>query len=269
MPTGRRDGTISNINEPLNNLPPPTFNFANLTIAYAGKGLNVNDLILLSGESLSLSLSPLLLFLLHLLLGSSSSWISFLGLHPSCLSFLGLFLGSSPSWLSFLGLHLLGSPSSGPSPALYVISNFLKLHISCFSGAHTIGVSHCTSFTNRLYNFTGKGDQDPALDPNYAFRLKRKCVSLADNITIVEMDPGSFKTFDLSYFKILLKSRGLFQSDNALITNAAARSFIVSLVNSPPQVFFQQFAASMEKMGRIAVKTGSVGEIRRTCAFVN
>nr|GEU49422.1 peroxidase superfamily protein [Tanacetum cinerariifolium] len=33
--------------------------------------------------------------------------------------------------------------------------------------------------------------------------------------------------------------------------------------------FYKEFALSMEKMGRIAVKTGSAGEIRRNCALVN
>jgi peroxidase len=34
-------------------------------------------------------------------------------------------------------------------------------------------------------------------------------------------------------------------------------------------VFFQVFARSMVRMGAIDVKTGSEGEIRKHCAFVN
>ncbi|XP_041028270.1 peroxidase 27-like [Juglans microcarpa x Juglans regia] len=60
------------------------------------------------------------------------------------------------------------------------------------SGAHTVGTSHCYSFNYRLYNFTGKGDTDPNLDPNYIKRLKNKCKP-GDNTTLVEMNPGSFK----------------------------------------------------------------------------
>lgn len=138
------------------------------------------------------------------------------------------------------------------------------------SGAHTIGVAHCSSFSNRLYNFTGKGDQDPSLDPFYAANLKKfKCKVPNDNTTIVEMDPGSFRTFDLRYYKLLLKRRGLFQSDAALTTNAAVKAAIAQIVNSPLEVFFKEFALSMEKMGRVEVKTGSQGEIRKQCAVVN
>nr|CAD1841107.1 unnamed protein product [Ananas comosus var. bracteatus] len=41
------------------------------------------------------------------------------------------------------------------------------------SGGHAIGRSHCDAFSNRLYNFTGKGDMDPSLDPSYAAQLKK------------------------------------------------------------------------------------------------
>ncbi|KAK3134379.1 hypothetical protein QOZ80_6AG0548360 [Eleusine coracana subsp. coracana] len=141
------------------------------------------------------------------------------------------------------------------------------------SGAHTIGIGHCDSFTERLYNFTGRGgpgDADPSLDPVYAANLRRnKCKTATDNTTIVEMDPGSFLTFDLSYYRGVLKRRGLFQSDAALITDAAAKADILSVVNAPPEVFFQVFARSMVRMGNIQVKTGHEGEIRKHCALVN
>lgn len=145
----------------------------------------------------------------------------------------------------------------------------MKLWIS---GAHTIGIGHCSSFSKRLYNFSGKGsnDMDPALDREYALNLKaNKCKTPTDNVTFVEMDPGSFRTFDLSYYTLLLKRRGLFQSDAALTTNSAALTFIKKLLNGPPSTFLREFAASMEKLGRIEVKTGSQGEIRKHCALVN
>lgn len=185
VPTGRRDGVISNQSEANSQIPAPTFNFTQLQTSFANKGLNLTDLVLLSG-------------------------------------------------------------------------------------AHTIGVAHCSSFSKRLYNFTGKGDEDPSLDSEYASNLKQnKCKSINDNTTIVEMDPGSFRTFDLGYYKLLLKRRGLFQSDAALTTNNSTKSSVIALVESPLSTFLGEFALAMEKMGRIDVKTGSSGEIRKHCAVVN
>ncbi|KAJ6377845.1 hypothetical protein OIU78_028133 [Salix suchowensis] len=49
VPTGRRDGRVSIANEALFNLPPP---FANITVLkqqFAGVGLSVKDLAVLSG----------------------------------------------------------------------------------------------------------------------------------------------------------------------------------------------------------------------------
>ena len=188
VPTGRRDGRVSIKQEALDQIPAPTMNFTDLLTSFRAKGLDVADLV----------------------------------------------------WLS---------------------------------GAHTIGISHCNSFTERLYNFTGRGgpgDADPSLDAEYAANLRRtKCTTPTDNTTIVEMDPGSFLTFDTSYYRGLLKRRGLFQSDAALITDTAARADVESVAKGPSEVFFQVFARSMVRMGMIEVKTGGEGEIRRHCAVVN
>lgn len=136
------------------------------------------------------------------------------------------------------------------------------------TGAHTVGTSHCSSFTNRLYNFNGNGGADPTLDPNYVVQLKKKCKA-TDVTTLVEMDPGSFLTFDDDYYNLVNKRRGLFQSDAALLDNSATKSYVKRQVSSRGSSFFSDFEASMVKMGQIGVLTGSAGEIRKRCAFVN
>ncbi|CAL5071532.1 unnamed protein product [Urochloa decumbens] len=49
MPAGRRDGLVSNANDALNFLPPPSFNLSELTASFAAKGLDIDDLVVLSG----------------------------------------------------------------------------------------------------------------------------------------------------------------------------------------------------------------------------
>ncbi|XP_022761199.1 peroxidase 3-like [Durio zibethinus] len=135
------------------------------------------------------------------------------------------------------------------------------------SGGHTIGVGHCNFFSNRLYNFTGKGDADPSLNSTYASFLKTKCKSLSDNTTIVEMEPGSSLSFDNNYFSILKQNKGLFQSDAALLTDQGSSNIVDEMLNS--KNFFDEFKQSMEKMGTIEVLTGTSGEIRKKCTVIN
>uniref|UniRef100_A0A3Q7EGR7 peroxidase n=1 Tax=Solanum lycopersicum TaxID=4081 RepID=A0A3Q7EGR7_SOLLC len=134
------------------------------------------------------------------------------------------------------------------------------------SGGHTIGVGHCNLFSNRLYNFTGKGDSDPSLNSTYVTFLKTKCQSLLDNTTIVEMDPGSSLTFDNNYFSVLKQQKGLFQSDAALLTNKGAKNIVDEMLIDGK--FFTEFSQSMKRMGAIGVLTGSNGEIRKKCNVV-
>ncbi|GLJ44628.1 hypothetical protein SUGI_0937990 [Cryptomeria japonica] len=139
--------------------------------------------------------------------------------------------------------------------------------LTVLSGGHTIGVGLCNFFSNRLYNFTGKGDMDPSLNTTYAQFLKTKCPNLADNTTIVPMDPSSPLTFDNHYYTNLAAKMGLFQSDAALLTNYAANGFVDEQFDQ--DCFFENFKNSMQKMIEVQVLTGTAGQIRRQCAFVN
>ncbi|CAA7388658.1 unnamed protein product [Spirodela intermedia] len=125
------------------------------------------------------------------------------------------------------------------------------------SGAHTIGVRHCSIINRRLYNFTGKGDTDPALNATYAAVLKSQCPP-GDAVATVGMDPGSSVSFDNQYYQALKQGKGFFQS-----------SKIVGKLLLGSSDFLTEFGQSMKKMGAIEALTGAAGEIRRTCAVVN
>ncbi|KAE9618465.1 hypothetical protein Lal_00047311 [Lupinus albus] len=147
-------------------------------------------------------------------------------------------------------------------------SKGLTLHdLVVLSGAHTIGVGHCSLLRNRLYNFTGKGDQDPSLDTRYATFLKTKCQSLSDITTTVDMNPGSSTNFNTNYYPNLLQKKGLFSSDAALLTHKQSADIAKELVDEAK--FLVEFAQSMKRLGAIGVLTGSAGEIRNNCSLVN
>ncbi|KAI0520479.1 hypothetical protein KFK09_007955 [Dendrobium nobile] len=95
------------------------------------------------------------------------------------------------------------------------------------SGAHTIGRSHCSSFSKRLYNFNTTMSQDPSLDPAYAAQLKQQCPnsSVSANLT-VPMDPRTPNLLDTSYYSGILANRGLFTSDQTLLSNSSTAALV-------------------------------------------
>lgn len=134
-------------------------------------------------------------------------------------------------------------------------------------GSHSIGTSHCEAFQKRLYNFTGAMEQDPSLDAGYARQLRRLCPRRGRRgRTKVPMDPGSGFTFDLSYYRHVLATGGLFQSDGSLLHDAATKAYVQRMANaSSPDEYYHDFAAAMVKMGRTEVLPDHLGEVRATC----
>ncbi|CAO2171704.1 unnamed protein product [Urochloa humidicola] len=137
------------------------------------------------------------------------------------------------------------------------------------SGSHTIGRAQCSTFaSDRLYNFSGKGEQDPSLNKTYAATLREACeAGLENDTTPVEMDPISPGTFDLGYYRDVVSNTSLFLSDQALMNDRWTRAYVERMAAAEsPDEFFADYAVAMTNMGRLEVLTGDNGEIRQTCA---
>ncbi|KAM3681797.1 hypothetical protein ACJW31_12G025900 [Castanea mollissima] len=146
---------------------------------------------------------------------------------------------------------------------------FTQEEMVTLSGAHTIGRSHCTSFSNRLYNFNGTTNQDPSLDAIYASQLKQQCPQGNTNPNlVVPMDPSSPAITDAGYYTNILANRGLFTSDQTLMTNVATANQVSQNARST-MLWRSKFAAAMVKMGQLDVLMGNGGEIRSNCRVIN
>ncbi|KAK1266528.1 Peroxidase 5 [Acorus gramineus] len=178
VPSGRRDGTVSNQNDALQNLPPPTFNVQQLQSSFSSKGLSMDEMVTLSG-------------------------------------------------------------------------------------AHSIGVSHCSSFSNRLYSFNSTYPQDPSMNPGFAAFLKTKCGD-----PTVPLDVVSPNRLDVRYYKNLRNHKGLFTSDQSLWSDPSTAYMVKENANNRVE-WAAKFGAAMVKMGSIQVLTGNQGEIRKNCRMVN
>ncbi|CAO1943156.1 unnamed protein product [Urochloa humidicola] len=130
------------------------------------------------------------------------------------------------------------------------------------SGAHTIGLAHCTSFESRLFPQT-----DATMDAAFAARLKQTCPAFRVNRTAV-LDARTPNVFDNNYFVNLVSRQGVLTSDQDLFTNATTRP-LVQRFAADQRAFFHQFKLSMLKMGQIKVLTGNQGQVRRNCSKPN
>ena len=109
-------------------------------------------------------------------------------------------------------------------------------------------------------------NQDPSLDAVYANQLKLQCPQGNTNIPnlVVPMDPASPTVSDVGYYKNVLANKGLFTSDQTLLTNPATASQVNQ--NAADLYLWQRkFASAMVKMGQIGVSTGSPRQVRANC----
>ncbi|XP_042032738.1 peroxidase 5-like [Salvia splendens] len=131
------------------------------------------------------------------------------------------------------------------------------------SGAHSIGISHCSSFTSRLYPTT-----DPTLDPKFAALLKRKCPANSTVDRTVNLDSITPDCLDNKFYVGLRANRGVLTTDQVLQSSPLTAGLVAENARSNG-AWGKKFAAAMVKMGGIEVLTGKKGEIRKKCRFVN
>jgi peroxidase len=132
------------------------------------------------------------------------------------------------------------------------------------SGAHTIGVSHCSSLTNRLYP-----NIDPTLDQDYAINLRIRCPEKANTDGVVNLDHVTPDAHDSQYYINVLDRKTTFFSDWSMLTSNETRSLVVEYATKPG-VWEDDFAVSMAKMSKLHVITShKKGEIRKYCRAVN
>ncbi|XP_021804422.1 peroxidase 12-like [Prunus avium] len=158
----------------------------------------------------------------------------------------------------------LPPPTSNTSKLLTDLAkkNLDATDVVALSGGHTIGLSHCSSFTGRLYP-----TQDPTMDKTFANDLKQICPTNTTNATTV-LDIRSPDTFDNKYYVDLMNRQGLFTSDQDLYTDKRTKDIVKSFAVDQT-LFFEEFVKSMIKMGQLSVLTGSKGEIRADCSVRN
>ncbi|TYI01868.1 hypothetical protein ES332_A11G230400v1 [Gossypium tomentosum] len=188
-------------------------------------------------------------------------------------------LAGGPDWVVRLGRKdsLTASQEDSdnimPSPranATSLIDLFTKFNLSvkdlvALSGSHSIGEARCFSIMFRLYNQSGSGKPDPAIEPGFREKLDKLCPLGGDENVTGDLD-ATPKLFDNQYFKDLVAGRGFLNSDQTLFTFPQTREY-VKLFSKDENEFFKAFVEGMLKMGEL--QSGKGCEIRTNCRVVN
>ncbi|EFJ07397.1 hypothetical protein SELMODRAFT_186097 [Selaginella moellendorffii] len=134
--------------------------------------------------------------------------------------------------------------------------------LTALSGAHTIGIAHCSAFIGNLYpNVSSR------FNSSFAQTLLQSCPSNTSN-NVVNMDLVTPNAFDSQYFSNVLSGSVDFDSDAALLNSTTTQSSVQAFAANQTQ-FFNQFAVSFIKMSMIEVLTNSSGNIRNVCSVFN
>lgn len=160
-----------------------------------------------------------------------------------------------------------------PSPranASYLIDLFRKFNLSAkdlvaLSGSHSIGKGRCFSIVFRLYNQSGTGRPDPAIDPIFRENLDKLCPRGGDGNVTGGLD-ATPERFDNQYFKDLMNGRGFLNSDQTLFTYPKTRQYVRLFARNRDE-FLKAFVEGMIKLGDL--QSGRPGEIRQNCRVVN
>ncbi|GMY22070.1 peroxidase 5-like [Fagus crenata] len=178
-------------------------------------------------------------------------------------------------------VSLIDEPTQNLPPPIFdakqLEDNFARKGLSLdemvtLSRAHSIGVSHCSSFSTRLYTFNATHSQDPSMDPSFAKELKAKCPPLPSSGNgpnpTMPFDVLTQDKLDNKYYKDLNNHHGLLNSDQTLLSSNATAGIVRNNARNDA-AWANKFAAAMVKMGSIDVLTGEQGEVRKNCRVVN
>jgi peroxidase len=139
---------------------------------------------------------------------------------------------------------------------------------SC-AGAHTIGRAHCVSFEERIYPTI-----DPKMNPAFGQMLRYRC-PLQENtsaeqvhFTYFRNDEQSPMLFDNHYYVNLVAKQGLLHINSELFWDARTKPYVLAFAKDNA-LWHERFAAAFTILSEHQPLTGTQGEVRKECSFVN
>ncbi|VAH42252.1 unnamed protein product [Triticum turgidum subsp. durum] len=189
-----------------------------------------------------------------------------------------------PSWTVPLGRRdsttasaaLANSDLPGPgSSRSQLEAAFLKKNLNTVdmlggtSWTVSLGRRYSTTASASLANsdLPGPGFSRSQLEVAFLKNLNTADMSNGDG-SLANLDTTTANTFDNAYYTNLMSQKGLLHSDQVLFNNDTTDNTVRNFASNPA-AFSSAFTTAMIKMGNIAPKTGTQGQIRLSCSRVN
>jgi peroxidase len=153
-----------------------------------------------------------------------------------------------------------------------LLGNFANRDLLHFAGAHSVGLSQCQFFSDRLYNFNGTLQPDPTLNTTYLLFLQKLCPQNGNGTTTVPLNNFSQFKLDNSYYIGARMGMGLLRIDQDITAQVNTSAYVNAFAGVPRSLnmtFNTSFVNSYIKMARNGLKTSIDGEVRKICEVPN
>ncbi|KMS97989.1 hypothetical protein BVRB_4g096710 [Beta vulgaris subsp. vulgaris] len=158
-----------------------------------------------------------------------------------------------------------------PVPKAVSMFNVIGLSVEDFvllMGGHTVGISHCVNFQDRLYNFGGNpGASDPSIHPKFLPVLKSTCPKNGTGGNFTNLDQITPKSVDNGYYNSIRKRHGILQIDQDIVFNPLTSSIVAHFAANKAD-FDLKFGVALNNLARVGCLSGTQGQIRTTCGSV-
>ncbi|KAK9734561.1 hypothetical protein RND81_04G148400 [Saponaria officinalis] len=154
------------------------------------------------------------------------------------------------------------------SIAFFVARGFTAREMVALLGCHSVGITHCPIFEDRLYE--DSASYDASMDQKLRRQLTRLCPkdAMSNNITPLNQDRANKNTVDNTLYGQLLLKRGILQLDQALSSDPETSDIVREYARNPTS-FHTDLALAIKKLQAFEVLTGDQGEIRKVCSKIN
>ncbi|XP_074314142.1 peroxidase 57-like [Silene latifolia] len=177
------------------------------------------------------------------------------------------------------GLVSRASDVDLPGPS-FTISQSLKAFLArgltlkdmvALLGGHTVGITHCGFFNDRLSNFQGTGAPDTSMDTSLVNKLKGVCSSSnnprVDRTTSLDQDTPF--VFDNKFYNEIKSKKGVLKIDQNLADDPLSAKWVSNFAANNT-IFQEGFVKAILKLGNIQILQGNGGgEVRRNCRVFN